>query len=116
VTRDENLSSTANAVMIAGIYIGGPEPGDYGFICDSGLVKIKFRAVLATGAAGIGWGRGGDGRCRLDQGRPMSRRIQPPSPTSGSSARGCRPDECIADAGDAAHPQSVVVGVRLRVH
>jgi len=53
VTRDENLSSVDNAVMIAGVYIGGPEPGNYGFIQDLGMVDVRFRTVLtASGAIG----------------------------------------------------------------
>lgn len=53
VTRDTNLSSSANAIMIAGIYIGGIEPGNYGFIQDLGMVNIRFRSVL-TAAGAIG--------------------------------------------------------------
>lgn len=69
VTRDENLSSTANATMIAGIYIGGPEPGDYGFIQDMGLVNIRFRSVLtAAGAVGIGVYAAATGDTGSDQG------------------------------------------------
>jgi hypothetical protein len=70
VTRDENLSSVDNAVMIAGIYLGGFTGGNYGFICDEGLVDIGYRSVL-TVAAAIG-GRvyaAGTGDVGLDQGK-----------------------------------------------
>ncbi len=54
ITSDENLSSTANAVLMAGIAIGDIDPGSYGFIQDMGLVNVKFRSVLtASGAPGI---------------------------------------------------------------
>ena len=53
VTRQENLSSVDNAVMIAGIYLGGFTPGNYGFIQDLGEVPVIFRASLtAAGAVG----------------------------------------------------------------
>lgn len=53
VTRDENLSSVANAIMTAGVYIGGITGGKYGFICDVGMVNVRFRTVLtASGAIG----------------------------------------------------------------
>lgn len=54
VTRDVNLSSTANGVMLAGVFIGSPSTnGNYGFIQDLGMVNVRFRSVLtAAGAAG----------------------------------------------------------------
>lgn len=53
VTRDENLSSSANAVMIAGVYIGGITGGNYGFIQDMGRATLRFRnALTAAGAIG----------------------------------------------------------------
>jgi hypothetical protein len=51
VTRDENLSSVDNAVMLAGVFIGNIEPGNYGFICDWGVVDVRYRTVLTTAAA-----------------------------------------------------------------
>lgn len=70
VTRDENLSSTDNAVMIAGIFIGSPSTqGNYGFIQDAGLVNIRFRAVLtAAGAVGSRVYAAGTGDVGSDQG------------------------------------------------
>jgi hypothetical protein len=53
VTRDENLSSADNAIMIAGVYIGGFTPGNYGWIQDLGMVDVRFRSVL-TAAGAIG--------------------------------------------------------------
>jgi hypothetical protein len=51
VTRDENLSSEDNAVMIAGIYLGGFEAGNYGFIQDRGNARVRMRAVLTVAGA-----------------------------------------------------------------
>lgn len=69
VTRDENLSSTDNAVMIAGIYLGGFEPGNYGFICDFGPCNVMARAVLtAAGAPGSRVYAAGTGDIGSDQG------------------------------------------------
>jgi hypothetical protein len=51
VTRDEDLSSVDNAVMLAGVYLGGFEPGNYGFIQDLGMVPVRFRSVLTTAGA-----------------------------------------------------------------
>lgn len=69
VTRDENLSSTDNAVMIAGVYLGGFEPGNYGFIQDLGMVELRFRAVLTTaGAVGSRVYAAGTGDLGNDQG------------------------------------------------
>lgn len=51
VTRDENLSTVDNAVALAGVYIGGIEPGNYGFIQDEGLVPVRMRAVLTVAGA-----------------------------------------------------------------
>ena len=69
VTRDENLSSSDNAVMIAGIYIGGFEPGNYGFIQDMGMVPVRFRSVLtAAGAIGSRCYAAGTGDIGSDQG------------------------------------------------
>ncbi len=48
VTRDSNLSSVDNAMMIAGIYIGGFLGGNYGFIQDLGEATVRFRAVLSN--------------------------------------------------------------------
>lgn len=53
VTADVNLSSSANAIMRAGIFLGNIEPGNYGFIQILGLVNIRFRSVL-TAAGAIG--------------------------------------------------------------
>lgn len=53
VTTDENLSSADNAVMVAGVWIGNIEPGNYGFIQDMGEVFVRFRSVL-TSAGAIG--------------------------------------------------------------
>lgn len=70
VTRDENLSSSDNAVMIAGIYIGGFTGGNYGFIfTGAGLCNIRFRAVLTTaGADGSRVYAAGSGDTGSDQG------------------------------------------------
>lgn len=69
VTRDENLSSVDNAVMIAGVYLGGFVPGNYGFIQDQGMVPIRFRAVLTTaGAIGSRAYASGAGDSGSDQG------------------------------------------------
>ncbi len=69
VTRDENLSSTDNAVMIAGIYLGGIEPGNYGFIQDLGMVNVRMRSVLTVaGAAGSRVYAAGTGDTGDDQG------------------------------------------------
>lgn len=51
VTTDTNLSSSANAIMRAGIFIGNIEPGNYGFIQWLGLVNVRFRSVLTTAGA-----------------------------------------------------------------
>lgn len=51
VTTDTNLSSSANAIMRAGIFIGNIEPGNYGFIQDLGEVYVRFRSVLTTAGA-----------------------------------------------------------------
>lgn len=51
VTRDETLSSVDDAVMIAGIYLGGFAPGNYGFIQDLGMVPVLFRGTLTTAGA-----------------------------------------------------------------
>lgn len=53
VTNSESLSSTDNAIFIAGIYIGTTTYGNYGFIQDVGIVPVKFRAAL-TGAGALG--------------------------------------------------------------
>ncbi len=69
VTRDENLSSVDNAVMIAGIYIGGIANGNYGFIQDIGMVPVRFRSVLtASGAIGSRAYATGAGDTGTDQG------------------------------------------------
>jgi hypothetical protein len=69
VTRDENLSSVDNAVAIAGIYLGGFEPGNYGFIQDLGMVPVRFRAALTTaGAIGSRVYAAGSGDTGSDQG------------------------------------------------
>lgn len=69
VTRDENLSSADNAVMIAGIYIGGFTGGNYGFIQDLGMVPIRFRSVLTVaGAIGGRAYAAGTGDLGSDQG------------------------------------------------
>jgi len=69
VTRDENLSSVDNAVMIAGVYLGGIEPGNYGFIQDLGMVDVRFRSVLtAAGAIGSRVYAAGAGDTGDDQG------------------------------------------------
>jgi len=51
VTTDTNLSSSANAIMRAGIFIGNITPGSYGFIQWLGQVNIRFRSVLTTAGA-----------------------------------------------------------------
>jgi hypothetical protein len=51
VTTDENLSSSANAIMRAGIFIGNIEPGEYGFIQELGEVYVRFRSVLTVAGA-----------------------------------------------------------------
>jgi hypothetical protein len=51
VTRLENLSSADNAVMIAGIYLGGFDTDNYGFIQDLGMVPVLFRANLTVAGA-----------------------------------------------------------------
>lgn len=49
VTFDVNLSSaTLNGVLRAGVCIGAPTNGNYGFIQDAGLVNIRFRSVLTV--------------------------------------------------------------------
>ncbi len=53
VTREADLSSADNAIMIAGVYIGGFDTDNYGFIQDLGMVPVLFRAVL-TAAGAIG--------------------------------------------------------------
>ena len=69
VTRDENLSTSDNAVAIAGIYLGGFEPGNYGFIQDIGKVPVRMRSVLtAAGATGSRVYAAGAGDLGLDQG------------------------------------------------
>ena len=69
VTRDENLSSVDNAVMIAGIYLGGFTGGKYGFIQDLGMVPVRFRSVLTTaGAIGSRAYAAGAGDLGTDQG------------------------------------------------
>jgi len=69
VTRDENLSSVDNAVMIAGIYLGGFTGGNYGFIQDLGMVPVRFRSVLTTaGAIGSRVYAAGTGDTGSDQG------------------------------------------------
>jgi hypothetical protein len=70
VTRDENLSSSDNAVMIAGVYIGSPSTnGNYGFIQDGGMVNVRFRSVLtAAGAVGSRVYAAGAGDLGADQG------------------------------------------------
>lgn len=69
VTRDENLSSVDNAVMIAGIYLGGFTGGNYGFIQDLGMVPIRNRAVLTVaGAIGSRTYAAGTGDTGSDQG------------------------------------------------
>lgn len=69
VTRDENLSSADNAVMTAGVYLGGFTGGNYGFIQDLGMVPVKFRSVLTTaGAIGSRVFAAGAGDSGSDQG------------------------------------------------
>lgn len=53
VTRDSNLSSVAESVMIAGVYLGGFTGGNYGFIQDLGEATLQFRGTL-TAAGAIG--------------------------------------------------------------
>ena len=53
VTREADLSSADNAIMIAGVYIGGFDTDNYGFIQDLGMVPVLFRASL-TAAGAIG--------------------------------------------------------------
>src|SRR5262245_15981857 len=69
VTTDENLSSVDNAVMIAGVFIGALDAGNYGFICDLGEVKVRFRSVLTvSGAIGSRAYAAGTGDGGADQG------------------------------------------------
>lgn len=69
VTTDENLSSSANAIMRAGIFINNIAPGSYGFIQWLGQVNIRFRSVLTTaGAIGSPVYAAGAGDTGLDQG------------------------------------------------
>lgn len=70
VTRDENLSSADNAVMIAGVFIGSPSTqGNYGFIQNAGMVRVRFRSVLtAAGAIGSRVYAAGAGDLGNDQG------------------------------------------------
>lgn len=69
VTTDENLSSSQNAVMRAGIFIGNIEPGNYGFIQDLGEVFVRFRSVLTTsGVTGSPVYAAGAGDLGNDQG------------------------------------------------
>ena len=51
VTTDENLSSSSNAMVRAGIFLNNIEPGNYGFIQDLGEVYVRFCTVLTTTAA-----------------------------------------------------------------
>ncbi len=53
VTRDADLSSADNAIMIAGVYLGGFATDNYGFIQDLGMVPVMFVASL-TAAGAIG--------------------------------------------------------------
>lgn len=48
VTRDADLSSAANAIMIAGIYLGTLAQGNYGFIQDLGDCPVQFRGTLTV--------------------------------------------------------------------
>ncbi len=49
VTFDTDLSSpTLKGVMVAGVCIGAPTNGNYGFIQVSGMVNIRFRSVLTV--------------------------------------------------------------------
>ncbi len=62
VTRDSNLSSSAESVLIAGIYIGGFDTDNYGFIQDLGEATVQFRGTLtAAGAIGSSCYAGGVG-------------------------------------------------------
>lgn len=64
VTRESNLSSVDNDVLMAGIFINVPTAGNYCFIQDVGQVKVKFRGTLtAAGAIGsrVFIGGAGDG-------------------------------------------------------
>ncbi len=51
VTRDSNLSSVDEGVMIAGIYLGTLTGGNYGFIQDLGEASVLFRASLTVAGA-----------------------------------------------------------------
>ena len=51
VTREADLSSVDNAIMIAGVYIGGFDTDNYGFIQDLGMVPVLLRAVLTVAGA-----------------------------------------------------------------
>lgn len=69
VTTDENLSSSSNAVMIAGVFINNIEPGHYGFIQWFGECFVRFRSVLTASAAiGSQVYAAGAGDLGLDQG------------------------------------------------
>lgn len=64
VTRESDMSSVSNDIMIAGVAISIPTAGNYFWIQDMGQVNVKFQTTLTT-AGQIGSrvfaGGGGDG-------------------------------------------------------
>lgn len=69
VTTDENLSTSDNATMVAGVFIGTIDAGEYGFIQDMGEVFVRFRSVLtASGVTGSRVYATGAGDTGTDQG------------------------------------------------
>src|SRR3990167_1183309 len=50
-TREEDLSSADNAILIAGVFISIPTAGNYCFIQDAGLVPVMFRTALTSAGA-----------------------------------------------------------------
>jgi hypothetical protein len=105
VTRDENLSSVDNAVVIAGIYLGGFTGGNYGFIQDAGLVPVRFRSVLTTaGAIGSRVYASGAGDTGLDQG---SADVLTTDSTSLANARYLGVAQAVAPAASTLSPVSL---------
>ena len=54
VTREADLSSADNAVMIAGVYLGGFDTDNYGFIQDLGMVLVLFAGTFTASPGVIG--------------------------------------------------------------
>ena len=73
VTRDSNLSSVDESMLIGGIYIGGFDTDNYGFIQDLGEATIAFRGTLTVaGAIGSRVYSGGVG-AGVDEGATLVR-------------------------------------------